>query len=291
MVRRGCGRSRDKSVHDDRNVRRCCPEAYSSHRGYFESANRRKSFEAITKFAAMQRERPLDNIDLVLPPRVIKAGATPSQARGRNSARGCNHGGCRGAVCDAHLTNADQRHASSREIVRDFNTDFDCALCFVARHRGVLQKISRAGTDATVGHARKWIGGGVGFDANIDNAKFVARAPREDTDRGASTRDVAQHFEGDGLGKRADTFIGDSMIGHKNRERARPLGRGTVTADCRITPDHLFQLPEAAGRLSQRVQMRIGNFGSVTVDRANRREGFFQQSHTLTGRHRSMRLR
>ncbi len=106
-------------------------------------------------------------------------------------------------------------------------------------------------------HARKWLGAGVGLDAHIDNAQLVAEAARKDTDGGASARDITQHLEGHCLGKCANAFVGDSVIGNKHSERAGSLPCGTVAANCSIASYDLLELTETAGRFGQRVQTRV----------------------------------
>ena len=103
--------------------------------------------------------------------------------------------------------------------------------------------------DATISHARERLRAGIDLDPDVNHLERVAEASREHADCRAAACDVAQHLGRDGLGKRADAFVGNAVIGNEDRDCAASGLYGFVMANCRVPAHEFLEIAEAARRL------------------------------------------
>src|SRR5260370_26151057 len=117
------GSSRDKAVHDDRDIERGSRKTNSRHRRNFKTAERREHRRAIVERAPMTVQRADDHFGLAADARIVETGSPANHRTRRDKPdRGEDRSGC-SAVRDSHLADPDQTCAISSEIARSFNSN------------------------------------------------------------------------------------------------------------------------------------------------------------------------
>ena len=224
----------------------------------------------------MNLERAHDHFGLAAHARVVESGAPPDHRFRRDAGQRAQDCGGGRAVRDTHLADADKRRAAVGQLACNLDSDVERSRRFVRRHRRAVEEVARACGDAPIRHARQRFRAGIDLDAHVDDLERVAEAASQHADRSAAGGDVAKHLGRDRLRKCADAFIRDAMIGDENRNGAASRFDRFVMADSSVPPHEFLETAEAAGRLGQRIQPRIGSPRRLVVERKNRSNSLFE---------------
>ena len=224
-------------------------------------------------------ERAADGSDLAREALVVDARAAPADSLGRGRQQRRAERGGRGRVADAHVAEAQDREARSRQLARRARRRPSSPASACSR---VIAGPSVASAVPAPSRSARTPGTCTGSsDAGVDDDETCADLAGEHVDRGTACSEVGEHLPRDLLGIRAHALGGDAVVTGRRpraqlaagRARRRPgsrrCGRRAASSSPRLPRG--FVLRSSASWAAAAAAASTGRISSRTCSMSHRR--------------------
>ena len=119
-----------------------------------------------------------------------------------------------GSIGHPHLTEAHHIAASVMTVANDFRSGCHSLLHLFSGQCRFVQIVSRTFPHLTVDNVQSF--GKIEVDTSIHQHEFESMLTAEEIDTGTATEKIIDYLPGDLLGRKADSFVGNTMIRGKD---------------------------------------------------------------------------